>query len=273
MSVIWISLIILAGVGLVTSVVLFVVSKFFVVEQDPRIGQIEKLLPGANCGGCGFPGCSAFAAAAVEKGSLQGMACNACSSEKLSAIAAVLGKEAVPVEPKVAVLRCNGTCSNRPAVAVYQGVRRCSVANIAGAGESMCSYGCFGFGDCAAACKFGAVTICPETGIATIDPCKCTGCGACATACPRGIISLMPKTKPDKRYWVACSNKEKGAIAKRSCAVACIGCGKCEKVCSFGAISVTDNLALIDPAKCFQCGKCLDECPTKAIQRYDIQDV
>lgn len=270
MSVIWISLIILAGVGLVTSLVLFVVSKFFKVEQDPRIELIEKILPGANCGGCGFPGCSAFAAAAVEKGSLDGMVCNACSSEKLAEIAAVFGGRTVLTEPKVAVLRCNGTCSNRPAVAVYQGVKRCSVANIAGAGESMCSYGCFGFGDCASACSFGAIAVDPDTGIAAIDPEKCTGCGACTKACPRNIIALMPKTKPDKRYWVACSNKEKGAIAKRSCAVACIGCGKCEKVCSFGAISVKDNLATIDPAQCFQCGKCFDECPTKAIQRYDI---
>ncbi|MEG2121636.1 MAG: 4Fe-4S binding protein, partial [Rikenellaceae bacterium] len=132
-------------------------------------------------------------------------------------------------------------------------------------GETGCSYGCLGMGDCVEACLFGALTIDPKTGLPVVDQDKCTACGACVAACPKQIIELRKKGVKDRRVFVSCVNKAKGAVAKKSCDAACIGCGKCVKVCPFEAIELKNNLAYIDYNKCKLCRKCVDECPTGAI--------
>ena len=268
MSFILVAVMVLGGIGLVAALVLFVCSKKFAVKEDPRIGQVAALLPQANCGGCGFPGCSGLADAivkAADKGSLEGLGCPVGGSAVMGQVADLLGMAMANSEPKVAVVRCNGTCANRPRVAVYSGLRTCSAMHACGAGETACGYGCLGCGDCVQACQFGAISINPETGIAEVDEDKCTSCGACVKACPRHIIELRKKGVKNRRVYVCCSNRDKGAVSMKACKVSCIGCGKCEKECPFGAISVSNNLSYIDPEKCRLCRKCEKGCPTHAI--------
>lgn len=272
MDLILVAVIALGAIGLVAAVVLYVASKKFAVFEDPRIGQVAAVLPQANCGGCGYPGCSGFAGACVkaaDAGSLEGKLCPVGGAPVMEKVAAILGLEAVASEPKVAVVRCNGSCENRPRIVQYDGAVSCRVAHATCGGETLCSFGCLGCGDCVKACKFDAIKMNPETGLPEVDAEKCTACGACAKACPRGIIEIRLKGRVVKdnarRVWVSCVNKDKGAVANKACAAACIGCGKCQKVCKKDAITIENNLAYIDPAKCIACGLCYNECPKKAI--------
>lgn len=265
MDLILIAVISLGAIGLVAAVILYAASKKFAVYEDPRIAKVSEVLPQANCGGCGYPGCSGFAAACVKAGSLEGKLCPVGGQPTMEKVAAILGLEAAASEPKVAVVRCNGTCANRPKLTKYDGVRSCVVANSTYGGESGCTFGCLGCGDCVSACTFGAIKMNPETGLPEVDESKCTACGACAKACPRSIIEIRPKGKNNRRVYVQCVNKDKGAVARKACTAACIGCGKCVKVCPFEAITLENNLAYIDPAKCKSCRKCEMECPQNAI--------
>ena len=265
MDLILIAVISLGAIGLVAAVILYAASKKFAVYEDPRIAQVSEVLPQANCGGCGYPGCSGFAAACVKAGSLEGKLCPVGGQPTMEKVAAILGLEAAASEPKVAVVRCNGTCANRPKLTQYDGVRSCVVANSTYGGETGCTFGCLGCGDCVSACTFGAIKMNPETGLPEVDESKCTACGACAKACPRSIIEIRPKGKNNRRVYVQCVNKDKGAVTRKACTAACIGCGKCVKVCPFEAITLENNLAYIDPAKCKSCRKCEMECPQNAI--------
>lgn len=265
MNLILIAVVSLGSIGLVSAVVLYVASKKFAVYEDPRIGQVAEALPQANCGGCGYPGCSGFAAACVKAGSLEGKLCPVGGQATMEKVAAILGLEAVAAEPRVAVVRCSGTCANRPQLTEYDGVRSCAVAHSTYGGETGCTSGCLGCGDCAEACQFGGIRMNPETGLPEVDEDLCTACGACAAACPRNIIELRPRGKNNRRVYVGCVNKDKGAVARKACAVACIGCGKCVKACPFDAVTVENNLAYIDPAKCKSCRKCEMECPQGTI--------
>ena len=265
MVLILIAVISLGAFGLVSAIILFVASKKFAVYEDPRIAQVAEVLPQANCGGCGYPGCSGFAAACVKAGSLEGKLCPVGGQPTMTKVAAILGLEAAASEPKVAVVRCNGTCANRPRVTQYDGVRSCVIANSTYGGETGCTFGCLGCGDCVEACKFDAIHMNPETGLPEVDEAKCTACGACSKACPRNIIEIRPKGKNNRRVYVQCVNKDKGAVARKACTAACIGCGKCVKVCPFEAITLENNLAYIDPTKCKSCRKCEMECPQNAI--------
>ena len=265
MNLILVAVISLGAIGLVSAVILYAASKKFAVYEDPRIAQVAAVLPQANCGGCGYPGCSGFAAACVKAGSLEGKLCPVGGQPTMEKVAGILGLEVSASEPKVAVVRCNGTCANRPKLTQYDGVRSCVVANSTYGGETGCTFGCLGCGDCVSACTFGAIKMNPETGLPEVDESKCTACGACAKACPRSIIEIRPKGKNNRRVYVQCVNKDKGAVARKACAAACIGCGKCVKVCPFEAITLENNLAYIDPAKCKSCRKCEMECPQNAI--------
>ena len=265
MSLILVAVISLGAIGLISAVILYVASKKFAVYEDPRIAQVAEVLPQANCGGCGFPGCSGFAAACVKAGSLEGKMCPVGGQPTMEKVASILGLEAAASEPKVAVVRCNGTCANRPKLTQYDGVRSCVVANSTFGGETGCTFGCLGCGDYVSACQFDAIHMNPETGLPEVDESKCTACGACSKACPRNIIEIRPKGKNNRRVYVQCVNKDKGAVARKACAAACIGCGKCVKVCPFEAITLENNLAYIDPAKCKSCRKCEMECPQQAI--------
>lgn len=273
MNFVLIAVIVLGVIGLVSAVILFGVSKRFAVEEDERIENVAAVLPQANCGGCGYPGCSGFAAACVkaaDSGSIEGKLCPVGGQPVMEKVAAILGMQAVAAEPRVAVVRCNGSCEHRPNIAVYDGMMTCSTVNTCGAGESACGYGCLGCGDCVAACKFDAIHINPETRLPEVDEEKCTSCGACVKACPRHIIELRPKGPKGRRMVVECMNKDKGAVAKKACDVACIGCGKCMKVCEFEAITVENNLAYIDASKCRLCRKCEKECPDSTIHAVNF---
>lgn len=265
MDLVLIAVIILGLIGLVSAIILFMASKKFAVYEDPRIARVAEVLPQANCGGCGFPGCSGFASACVKASSLEGKFCPVGGQPVMDRIAGILGLESVASEPKVAVVRCNGTCENRPRITEYNGVVSCTVANLTYGGETGCSFGCLGCGDCVSDCPFDAIHMNAETGLPEVDENKCTACGACEKACPRHIIELRPRGKNNRRVYVQCVNKDKGAVARKACLAACIGCGKCVKVCPFGAIEIESNLAYIDPAKCKSCRKCELECPQGTI--------
>ena len=269
MNFILIAVIVLGAIGLIAALVLFAASKKFAVYEDPRIAQVNELLPGANCGGCGFAGCGGMADALVkgaDAGSIDGLLCPVGGADVMGQVADLLGMAIANGEPKVAVVRCNGTCELRPRIAEYVGLRTCAAMNACGAGETACGFGCLGCGDCVEACQFDAIHVNPETGIAEVDEEKCTSCGACVKACPRGIIELRKKGPKGRRVFISCVNKDKGPAAMKACSVSCIGCGKCEKECNFGAITVENNVAYIDFEKCRLCRKCVTVCPRHAIR-------
>ncbi|MCR5820956.1 MAG: Fe-S cluster domain-containing protein [Bacteroidaceae bacterium] len=273
MNVILIAVIVLGLIGLVSALILFFAAKRFAVHEDERIGKVQEVLPGANCGGCGYPGCAGFAGACVkaaDAGSLEGYLCPVGGQPVMEQVAGILGMTAVASAPKVAVVRCNGTCENRPRIAEFDGAVSCKVQNMLGSGETACAYGCLGCGDCVEACQFGAIRINPETGIAEVDEEKCTACGACAKACPRNIIEIRLKGPKNRRVVVLCNNKDKGAQTRKACAVGCIACQKCVKVCKFEAITVEGNLSYIDAEKCKLCRKCEEECPQHTIVAFNF---
>ncbi|MEG2758521.1 MAG: Fe-S cluster domain-containing protein, partial [Rikenellaceae bacterium] len=253
------------ALGAFAAILLYFVARKFFVYEDPRIDEVEAMLPSANCGGCGYPGCRGFADALIKAGDMKGFHCSVGGTPVMNNIAEKLGLVAEAQDPMVAVVRCGGTCDKRPKTNTYVGKSKCSVAAALYGGETGCSYGCLGMGDCVEACLFGALTIDPKTGLPVVDQDKCTACGACVAACPKQIIELRKKGVKDRRVFVSCVNKAKGAVAKKSCDAACIGCGKCVKVCPFEAIELKNNLAYIDYNKCKLCRKCVDECPTGAI--------
>lgn len=260
-----ITIISLSLLAFLSAVILFFIAQKFKVYEDPRIDEVQELLPAANCGGCGFAGCRNLAEAIVKSDSFEGLSCPVGGAAVMGDIAGILGRTAPVTDPKVAVLKCNGSPEYRPRTTVYNGAADCRIVNSLYIGETDCSYGCLGYGDCEKSCAFDALHIDSLTGLPVISDEKCTSCGACVKACPRSLIELRKKAKKDRKIYVACSNCDKGGPARRACNVACIGCGKCVKVCAFDAITLENNLAYIDAAKCTFCRKCAVECPTNAI--------
>ncbi len=270
MNPILITVITLTAIGLLVAAILFLVAKKFKVEEDARIDDVEALLPGANCGGCGSAGCRDFATKLVSLEDLGDVQCPVGGSETMNKIAALLGKTAVAQAPKVAVVKCNGSCEVRPKTSNYEGYPSCKVKASLYSGDTGCRFGCLGCGDCTRVCKFDAIKMDPATGLPVVDESKCTGCGACSKACPKGIIEIRPKGPRGLKVVIRCSNTDKGAVARKACKAACIGCAKCQKACPHDAIVVENNLAYIDPAKCKLCTKCVDECPTGAIHKLNF---
>lgn len=261
----------LSVLGAVLAVVLYFVAQKFKVEEDPRIDDVEKMLPGANCGGCGFAGCRAMSEALVTRDNIASLYCPVAGGDTMKSIATFLGKTAPEKAPQVATMRCGGTCQKRPKVNHYDGALSCAVVNTFYVGESGCAFGCIGYGDCVMACKFGALTLNPETGLVEVDADKCTACGACVKACPKGLFELRKKWPKNRAIYVACRSKNRGAVVSKVCKAGCIGCGKCAKVCPFGAITIDNFLAYIDPEKCKLCRKCVNECPTGAIHIENME--
>ena len=259
------AVLIVGGVGLFIGIALGIAGKFLSVEVDEKEVAIREALPGNNCGGCGYPGCQGFADACVKSESLEGMMCPVGGTVVMSKVASILGKEVASTAPMIATVRCNGNCTNRVHTNIYNGAASCAIVSTLYAGETGCSFGCLGCGDCVNACQFDAIHINPEASLPEVDEEKCTACGACVKACPKMIIELRKKGPKSRRIFVSCVNKDKGSIARKACTAACIGCGKCEKTCPFGAITVENNLAYIDDNKCRLCRKCVEVCPTGAI--------
>ena len=268
-TIIW-TIAIITVLGLVLALVLYLVAEKFKVVEDPRIDEVEKVMPGANCGGCGFAGCRAFAEAAVKAPNLDNNYCPVGGNEVMSKVASILGYEVKEKAPMVAVVRCNGTCEARPKINDYEGYPSCKVKASLYSGDTGCSFGCLGCGDCVAACKFGALSMDPVTGLPVVDEEKCTACGACTKACPKSLIELRLKGPRGMRMYVSCRNQDKGPTAKKACASACIGCGICAKTCTHDAIVVENNIAYIDPSKCKLCRECEAMCPTGAIHSVNF---
>ncbi len=246
--------------GCVIALLLGLAGEKLKVKEDERVGKVRDSLPGANCGGCGYPGCDALASAIVE-GAAPVSACPVGGAEVTKKVAAIMGVEAEESAPKCAFVRCAGTCQHAKDLFEYVGPQGCTMAqNVPNNGPKGCTFGCLGMGDCVKVCQFGALSI--VDGIAHVDPNKCVACGKCAEACPRGVIAILPA---DASPVVRCNSKEKGPEVKKVCDVGCIGCGLCKRNCPQEAIEVTDNLAVIDPEKCIHCGACIEKCPVKAI--------
>ncbi|MBK9389143.1 MAG: RnfABCDGE type electron transport complex subunit B [Bacteroidetes bacterium] len=265
-----ITIISLSLLAIVSAVILYFVAQKFKIFEDPRIDQVQEILPAANCGGCGFAGCRNFAEALVAAETFDGLNCPVGGSAVMQSAAGILGKAAVAVDPTVAVLLCNGTPDYRPRTSVYDGAADCRIQHSLYIGETDCSYGCLGNGDCVKACQFDAMYMDPVTQLPVIIDDKCVACGACVKACPRKLIELRKKAKKDRKLYVACSNCDKGGPARRACKVACIACSKCVKACEFGAIVIENNLAYINAAKCTFCRKCVTECPTNSILEFNF---
>ena len=265
MNLILISLITLGLVGAVSSIILFFTAQKFHVFEDTRINDVEEALPSANCGGCGFPGCRAFAEACVKAETMNGLNCPVGGAPTMENVANILGRTVVVTAPTVAVVRCGGTCDHRPRMNEYDGVQHCFIAHNLYSGETGCSFGCLGLGDCEVSCEFDAIKVNPVTKLPEVDEDKCTSCGACVKACPKLLIELRKKGPKSRRIYVSCRNEDRGPIAKKSCDVSCIACTKCEKVCPHEAITISNNLAFIHDDKCKLCRKCVEVCPTNAI--------
>jgi len=255
----------LSLLGVFSAVILYFIAQKFKVIEDPRVDIITGLLPGANCGGCGYAGCHALAETIVKTEDISNHKCPVGGNDTMKQIAKALGLEAKETEPQIAVVRCNGSRVNAPSKILYNGAASCTIAHSLSAGETGCPYGCLGEGDCVKVCLFDAIYMDHEAALPRVIEDKCVACGACVTACPRSIIQLRNKGVKGRRVYVSCINKEKGGTARKNCNVPCIGCGKCVKECPFDAITLQDNLAYIDFNKCKLCRKCVTVCPTGAI--------
>ncbi len=262
---------ILSGLGVLAALILYFVMQKFRVEEDPRIDEVEKMLPGANCGGCGFAGCRGFASSLVAEDDISELYCPVGGGDVMGPIATYLGKAAAEKIPMSATLKCGGCSAVRPKSNSYDGAKSCAVASSLYIGESGCPSGCLGLGDCVQSCKFGALSVNQETGLVEVDVEKCTACGACVKACPKGLIELRKRWPKERAIYVACSSTLKGAQVMKACKSGCIGCGKCVKECAFGAIEIKNNLAYIDSLKCKLCRKCVAACPTNAIKLINME--
>lgn len=251
---------VLGAMGLIFGIGLALASKVFEVKQDERVPRVRAELPGANCGGCGYPGCDALAEAIV-KGEAPLNACPVGGAAVAAKVGEIMGQEVESGARKAARIMCHGTHDVAPQRAQYFGVNDCREALNANGGTKSCRYGCLGYGSCVAACPFDALTL-GEDGIPKVDEDKCTACGVCVATCPKSVIDLVPV---DKQVTVSCSNHDKGKFVKGVCKTGCIACHMCERVCPTGAVKVVEDVAVIDYDKCISCGLCEEKCPANAI--------
>lgn len=248
-----------AGIAVLAATLLGIFSVLFAVKRDGKVQALRELLPGANCGACGYSGCDGYAEA-MARGEAKPGLCTPGGEAVARATGEILGVSA-SVTPMRARVRCAGCGKNAPKRFSYEGIPSCRAAAAYYGGDKACSYACLGYGDCVAVCPVHALTV--SRGIAAVDPEICTGCGLCAKACPKQIIELLP-TRP--MAFVACSSRDKGALARKYCQTPCIGCMRCQKACQQGAVTVSDSLAKIDPQKCTACGACVAVCPQGCIE-------
>lgn len=253
---------VLGGLGLVFGLILALASKIFAVKEDPRKELLLDIMPGANCGACGFAGCSAYVDAVLEGTTVVG-ACPVGGTAVAEKMASIMGVTNIgSTVRQVALVRCNGNGSNRN-LYKYEGIADCLAASrVAAGGPLACQYGCLAFGSCVKACDFGAISV--KDGCAIVDMEKCVGCLKCVSACPRNLITVVPY---GSEVFVKCASRDKGVDTRAVCDGGCIGCSLCAKNCPAGAITVDSNLATIDYSKCVACGACIEKCPQHLIRR------
>ncbi len=255
-----IAILILGFLGLLFGIGLAVASKKLAVQVNPKLEQVQHLLPGSNCGACGSPGCFGFAESLLSgKSTVDG--CRVCSEEAREKIANIMGLALEKQTKKIATLHCNGGRKIKDKY-LYEGVNDCIAANLVLGGQKACVFACLGFDTCVEACPFGAISMSPEA-LPVVDKVKCRSCNKCVLACPKKLFSLVSVTHS---VYVACSSHDLGKDVKAVCPVGCIACKLCEKTCKFDAIHVVDNLAVIDYHKCTSCGDCVKVCPVKTIR-------
>ena len=250
------------GMGLACGTALALAARFLFVKEDPRVAEVTEILPGANCGGCGYAGCSDYAKAIV----VDGAAINLCSpggAETLAALASALGVEAEEAAKTVALVLCGGDAEHAPRKFLYNGVADCAAAHAVGGGDKVCAYGCLGYGSCARVCPVGAIEI---TGgnLAIVHPGLCIGCGACVKACPRDLIRMVPA---ERVIHVLCRSQDKGPAVKKACTVGCIGCTVCTKLAENEAIKLEGSLAVVDYTRPLDNDQVVEKCPTNCITR------
>ncbi len=255
-----IAAVVVGGVGIVIGIILGIAGEKFKVEVDPREEAILDVLPGNNCGGCGYAGCSGLAAAIV-KGEAEVNACPVGGAPVAAQIGSIMGQDAGESVRMTAFVKCAGTCQSAKQNYEYYGIEDCDMMKyIPGGGQKSCDYGCLGFGSCVKACPFDAIHV--VDGIAWVDKDACKACGKCIKACPKNLIELIPY---DAKHAVQCNSQDMGKKVMQVCKVGCIGCRMCAKVCEADAITVENNIAHIDQTKCTGCGACAEKCPKKII--------
>lgn len=258
-----IAALLLGGMGLIFGLVLTFTAKVFALPHDPRRDAVRDALPGANCAGCGYPGCDGCADA-IASGKAPANACTAGGAATSAKIAEIMGVHHDASEERlVAFVHCQGDPENAKIKFDYTGIPDCVAATAVNEGFKACKFACLGLGTCVRACKFDAIHVDPVRKLAVVDPEKCTACGMCVAVCPRGVIALHPASTP---IAVVCNNKNKGKQVMDVCKVGCITCGKCVRSCEYGAVTMgADNLPVFDREKCVLCMKCVENCPTGVI--------
>lgn len=250
-------------ISLIIGIVLGIAEKVFHVDVNEKEEAIREALPGSNCGGCGYAGCDAMAAA-IAKGDAPATGCPVGGQKVANEIASILGKEIEEIVPMVAYIKCDGHSAKRTKAYNYNGIKSCSyAAMMPGSSPYACKFGCLGYGSCAKVCPQSAIRMIDNK--AVVDESLCIACGKCINACPHNLIELVPA---NSHYRVQCSSHVRGKDVREACTSGCISCKICEKKCPSGAITVVDNVAKIDYSKCTQCGICANECPRKIIKVY-----
>jgi electron transport complex protein RnfB len=257
------SISVLAALGLLFGIFLAFFSKRFEVKENEKVEEVLKILPGINCGACGYAGCHAYAEAVALSKDVPVDLCVPGQKAVADKVSKIVGREGTGRVRVVAQLKCNGGKKESGEKFEYKGIKSCKAANIVGGGPKACSYGCIGYGDCVKVCNFDALHM-GERGLPIVDKEKCVACGACVKECPKNLFKVVPK---DKKVHVLCGSNDTAKDVIKGCKVGCIACKQCEKVCPVEglAIHVNDNLAEIDYSKCTMCGKCVDACPRKII--------
>ncbi|MBQ9690514.1 MAG: RnfABCDGE type electron transport complex subunit B [Eggerthellaceae bacterium] len=260
MSDLLIPIILLVGTGVIAGIILTIASKMMYVPVDETVAKIQEALPGANCGGCGYPGCDGYAQALGTEEGVSAAQCPVGGQDLVNRLSEILGRESLEMEEMVATVLCKGNHTATRPIMERDNITSCKDARMFFDGGWACGHGCLGLGDCVASCEFNAIKV--INGVAVVDRDNCTGCTSCVKVCPPQIITMMPKKQ---KIYVACSSTDKAPVAKKACDNACIACSKCVKECPYDAIHIENNVAVIDYEKCTNCGKCEVVCPTSVI--------